>query len=113
MTTKIPRSIIAAGIVAGLALIGCASGGPADPPGTPPPPPTSTAAGDMTLGEFNQIHQGMTYDQVTELVGSQGVRISEAGNVAIYNYRGTTPMGNATVTFTDGKVTGLGQFGLQ
>ena len=107
-----PWLILAA--VAALTFLACSGGGTVTSnPGTPPPPPTSVAAGDVTLAEFNQLKQGMTYEQVTELVGSQGQLVSQSGPMSMYSYPGNSPLGRATFTFQDGKLTAFTQVGLR
>lgn len=72
----------------------------------------------ITLEEFNQVRNGMTYRQVTGAIGSDGVLSSSYNSngydFAIYSWEGYGDMGaNANITFENGKVTGKAQFGLK
>jgi hypothetical protein len=109
---NLPWYLLAA--VGAVTFLACSGGGPVTSnPGTPPAPPTSAAAGDITLAEFNQLKQGMTYEQVTDLVVSQGQLSSQSGPFTTYTYPGNAPMGNAVLTFQDGKLTSFTQIGLR
>lgn len=74
----------------------------------------------ITLSEFNQIETGMTYEQVKEIVGSEGTLTSDVSigderyHTKIYTWYGNTLTGaNANVTFQGGKVIGKAQVGLK
>ena len=72
----------------------------------------------ITLAEFNKIETGMTYEEVTEIVGSSGTitsKSSVAGHETVIVTWYTNPnIGtNANVTFQDGKVIAKAQVGLQ
>lgn len=75
----------------------------------------------ITLEEFNRIETGMTYEQVTDIIGGEGTVLSEAditGNpeykTTIYTWEGSGSLGaNANVTFQGGKVVSKAQFGLK
>ncbi len=88
--------------------------------------PTSTSSTSMesndleyiTLDEYTSIKNGMTYDEVVKLIGSEGTSMSESsvGNVSIkiISWYGNGFDGsNANVTFTNNKVTGKAQIGLE
>lgn len=85
------------------------------------PPNTSTETNDLeyiTLDEYNSIKNDMTYDEVVKLIGSNGTSMSESsvGNVSIkiISWYGNGFNGsNANVTFTNNKVTGKAQIGLE
>lgn len=78
-------------------------------------------AGIMTMDKFNAIQNGMTYEEVVEIVGGEGEMSSSAGsddgtiaNVAIYVWKGNGGItSNANVTFIEGKVSGKAQLGLE
>ena len=79
-----------------------------------------TNAPTITLEEFEAIQNGMTYQEVTDIVGSSGELISEVDiGVADYytqvrSWEGEGTLGaNANVTFQGGKVTAKAQFGLE
>lgn len=72
----------------------------------------------ITLDEFNQIKTGMTYEEVSEIVGSYGVEMAHsevAGyETIIIGWDGIGDLGcNANVTFSLGRVYAKGQFGLR
>jgi hypothetical protein len=84
-------------------------------------PTTTTTAPknkpEITMGEYEQIQNGMTYEQVVEIVGGPGESISEneiAGiKTAIYSFKGDSFGSNATITVQNGKVFGKAQLGLK
>lgn len=74
----------------------------------------------ITLEEFNKIESGMTYEQVKEIIGSDGTLTSDVSigdekyHTQIYSWYGNTITGaNANVTFQNGKVVGKAQVGLK
>lgn len=84
----------------------------------------NTASGQnqptITLEEFNAIQEGMTYQEVTDIVGSSGELISET-DIGVPEYYtqmrswdGEGELGaNANVIFQGGVVTSKSQFGLK
>lgn len=71
----------------------------------------------ITMSEFNQIENGMSYDDVKEIVGSSGEVTAESGSgeyhIMIITWYGNKTTGaNANVTFTNDKVTAKAQVGL-
>lgn len=98
---------------AGLVFLGCS--GAVTPNGAGSPPATLPPA-EITLAEFDQISTGMTYEQVTTVVGSPGTVSSEMNTPGMasksYKYDGGT-VSTAIVTFSDGKVQTKTQFGLK
>jgi hypothetical protein len=74
----------------------------------------------ISKAEFDQIQNGMTYDQVKEIVGSDGEVMSEAGekgsqfHTIIYTWKGEGSIGaNANFTFQGGKLQAKAQVGLK
>lgn len=72
----------------------------------------------ITLTEFNKIETGMTYEEVTEIVGSSGTITSKSSiagheTVIVTWYANPNIGTNANVTFQDGKVIAKAQVGLQ
>lgn len=72
----------------------------------------------ITLDEYNAIENGMSYDEVVEIIGSEGTSTSEASSgdysIKIITWYGNGMAGsNANVTFTNDKVTGKAQIGLK
>mgnify|MGYP004662614665 FL=1 len=72
----------------------------------------------ITAEKFNAIESGMTYDEVVNIVGSDGELLSQADigddeyKTEIYVWYGIVPGSNANVTFQGGKVAAKAQFGL-
>lgn len=71
-----------------------------------------TAADYITFAEFNQIEDGMTYDEVVEIIGKDGTLSSQSGNVALYTWHGKNS-GVASVMFVDNCVLSKSQAGLK
>ena len=71
----------------------------------------------ITLDEFNQIETGMTYEQVVEIIGSEGTVMSEASvgdiTTTMYYWYADNGIANANVTISDGKVFAKAQVGLE
>ena len=75
----------------------------------------------ISLDEFNQIKNGMTYDEVVSIIGSKGELLSESdlgiGSeyvTTMWMWEGKGSIGaNANVMFQDGKVVNKAQFGLE
>lgn len=72
----------------------------------------------ITLNEFNKIKNGMSYDEVCEIVGSEGTVSSESGSgqysLKIITWYGNGTAGsNANVSFTNNEVSGKAQVGLK
>lgn len=64
------------------------------------------SSGKITLEKYNQIENGMTYDEVKEIIGSEGTLSVESGEkgtnlyTVIYTYEGVGQAGaNASFTF--------------
>lgn len=75
--------------------------------------------GGITLAQFNTVEMGMTYQEVCEMMGSNGELISEVDlNMGpeyvtkIFLWKGNTLGANASVTFQGEKATAKAQFGL-
>lgn len=89
---------------------------PAPRPKTVVHPPNSPS---MSKGEFITIQNGMTYDEVTSIVGGRGELLSEYGTpgsknyTASYSYEGEGSVGaNALLMFQNGKLKSKSQHGL-
>lgn len=71
----------------------------------------------ITLDEFNQIQAGMTYDEVVEIIGSEGTVMSTTTfmdtTCTIYYWYAEDGIANANVTFTNDVVDGKAQIGLR
>ena len=72
----------------------------------------------ITAEKFNAIETGMTYDDVVNIVGSEGELSSQVDiggdeyKTEIYVWYGAVPGSNANVTFQGGKVVAKAQLGL-
>lgn len=109
----------ALGAIGLVTLLACSSGGRND---TPPPTPPWVQGGtsgpapavEIDLAEFNRLRDGMTYDEVTAIVGSKGTLSTSSGPIAIYGFKGdVVGIANAQLTFTNGVLTGRSQVGLR
>lgn len=87
-------------------------------PATPPAPPVN--AGTMSLAEFGQIQNGMSYEQVCAIVGGPGEVMSESGSpgseyyTVMYTWEGEGSLGaNANCMFQGGALMNKAQFGLE
>lgn len=72
----------------------------------------------ITAEKFNAIETGMTYDEVVNIIGSEGELSSQVDiggdeyKTEIYVWYGADPGSNANVTFQGGKVVAKAQLGL-
>ncbi|REK75256.1 DUF3862 domain-containing protein [Paenibacillus paeoniae] len=88
---------------------------------TPPSDGDSEAkSGVITKEQYSNIENGMTYEEIIEIVGSEGEIMAESGEkgsdlyVFIVTYEGTGEMGSsASLTFLNNKLQTKAQFGLQ
>lgn len=74
----------------------------------------------ISKDEFDQIKSGMSYEEVTKIIGGDGEVLSESGNkgeqyhTVIYQYEGEGGFGaNANLTFQGNKLQNKAQFGLE
>jgi hypothetical protein len=77
----------------------------------------------ISKAEFDQIKSGMTYQQVVEIIGSEGEVLSESGtpggtsldiHTVMYMWEGESGLGaNANMMFQGNKLQNKAQFGLQ
>lgn len=75
----------------------------------------------ISKDEFDSISTGMTYDEVVEVIGSEGEVLSEVDldigeqyETIMYMWKGEGSLGaNANITFQGGKVTAKAQIGLK
>jgi uncharacterized membrane protein len=106
----------------GAFFLACASGpkeGAGNGAVSPPSTPAAVEGRVVTLAEFDQIQTGMTYEQVRDLIGSDGTVSSEVniGGTQSKTYTWEGPRvdfmsGSAIVIFQDGKVSSKSQFKL-
>ena len=72
----------------------------------------------ITLNEYNQCTTGMTYQECVNIIGGEGEPMAETNildiNSTAYIWYGDDSSGaNATMYFTNGKLTSKAQFGLK
>lgn len=71
----------------------------------------------VTMDAFNKIENGMSYEQVVEIMGGEGELLSEtelAGmSMSIYTWDGNTAFSSCQITFQDGVVSSKSQYGLK
>lgn len=73
---------------------------------------------EITLAEYEQIQNDMTYEEVVNIVGSAGTETVSSGygeySMRMISWDGNGMLGsNANVTFMNNKVTSKAQFGLE
>lgn len=81
---------------------------------------TDASDATITKEEFDKISNGMTYEQIVEIIGGEGDKLSESGNegdqyhTVMYMYNGEGDLGaNANFTFQGGKLQNKSQMGLK
>lgn len=80
---------------------------------------SSKADSYITKAKFDQIQNGMSYEQVKSIIGSDGELMSEVGTkgdayyTVMYDWKASDGIANATFEFQDGKLQLKSQVGLQ
>jgi hypothetical protein len=76
--------------------------------------------GVVTKEKFDQIKDGMTYEEVVSIIGAEGTLVSETGekgtqtHTAIYEFEADGSFGaNANFMFQGGKLVNKAQFGIE
>lgn len=71
----------------------------------------------ITLSQYQQIKEGMTYQEVTDIVGSKGTLTSDSSvdgeKIEMYTWVGKDSYAVAEICFQNGKVISMTQFGLK
>lgn len=74
----------------------------------------------MTKAEFDQLKDGMSYEEATKIIGGPGEVMSESGSVGdplhtvMYSYKGEGDLGaNANIMFQGNKLNTKAQMGLK
>ena len=74
----------------------------------------------MTMSEFTQLKDGMSYEEATKIIGGPGEIMSESGtkgdalHTVMYQYKGEGDLGaNANLMFQGNKLKNKAQFGLK
>jgi hypothetical protein len=89
---------------------------PVNSTNSPIKPEISLSNDLITLAKFNQIQNGMTIQQIQELIGSEGKLLgsTNAGNISGKVYSWQNPQGsNAIVEFKNDQVVSKSQAGLK
>jgi len=79
----------------------------------------SGSSAKITMKKFDQVKNGMTYDQVKSIIGGDGAKDSESGTegsadyTVIYSFQGSNLGSNATFMFQGGKLINKAQAGLK
>ena len=103
--------------IVGLVLLGVVIGALTDSSS-----PTSSDGNKptMTMEEFSQLKDGMSYEDATAIIGGPGEVMSESGtkgealHTIMYQYKGEGDLGaNANVMFQGNKLNTKAQFGLK
>ena len=87
----------------------------------PAPPLSSKNQPEISMDEFNLIKNGMTYKEVTSIIGSPGEMVNETGTAGTqfhttkYHFKGDGGIwgANAELTFQDEKLNIKNQKGLK
>lgn len=89
-------------------------------PSSEEPPEEPVNKPTITLAEFKAIENGMTYEEVCEIIGGEGELLSEGGEpgsayyTVMYQWKGEGSLGaNANAMFQGGKLTNKAQYGLK
>lgn len=68
---------------------------------------------EITLEQFNKLANGMTKEQVFDILGGEGAVLSESGDIVMYTYNGKSLGANASLMFQGGKLMNKTQLGLE
>jgi len=74
--------------------------------------------GTLTKEKFEQIKEGMTYEEVVAIIGSEGTVMSEIGekgtkfHTVVFEFETDGFLSSATIMFQGGRLTNKSQFGL-
>ena len=80
---------------------------------------TKSTEGVITLDQYNQISEGMTYEEIKAIIGSEGTAGTEIGKEGdavhsiSYNWTGSEVASFATLTFTNNELQLKFQTGLK
>ncbi len=77
----------------------------------------ATKKNDITLAKFNKLQNGMTYEEVVNILGVKGDLTTESGSgnyiIKMYSWVVDGTGSNMNCTFENGKLSAKGQIGLQ
>ncbi|UPW82057.1 DUF3862 domain-containing protein [Lysinibacillus sp. Ag94] len=121
------KLIFSAALVLSLGLAGCSNDSTKDEKSkvdstkqetTAPAAKEETSSGKLTEEKFKQIKEGMTYEEVFNIVGSKGKVISEIGtdgdsnHTVIYEFETDGSFSTANMTFQGNKLINKTQIGM-
>ena len=79
--------------------------------------PTKVVSKDVTMEQFNKVTEGMTYQEVVGILGSEGTVLSSSNmagyKTVVYQWNGASFGGNMNGTFQNDKLIMKAQFGLK
>lgn len=79
--------------------------------------PTEKKVSGVTMEQFKSITEGMSYEEVVKILGSEGETLSSselAGyKTVMYQWKGASIMSNMNATFQNDKMVSKAQFGLK
>lgn len=105
-----PIITIAGILLLAFAFVGIAGGAEVTEPDETTNPPY------ITMEEYESIKPGMSYEEVVEIIGSEGTASSEVSiadtNSKLYIWYGNNGISNANVTFVNDEVIAKAQVGL-
>lgn len=93
-----------------------------NPSNTPTPKPNPTVSpknnsSKVTLEQFNRLQEGMTYQEVVSILGSEGEILSSSDiagyKTIMYMWEGNSLGGNMNAIFQNDKMISRAQFGLK
>ncbi|MBD8520553.1 DUF3862 domain-containing protein [Lysinibacillus fusiformis] len=68
---------------------------------------------EITLEQFNKLENGMSKEQVFDILGGEGAVLSESGDIVMYTYNGKSLGANASLMFQGDKLMNKTQLGLE
>ncbi|MFS1511426.1 DUF3862 domain-containing protein [Chengkuizengella sp. SCS-71B] len=60
----------------------------------------------MTLEEYNKLEEGMSYEEVVKIVGSEGNKMVSNGEIKKYAWAGSEEKAMALITFQNEELRG-------
>ena len=120
---KIITGILALVIIGGISAAmrgGSGSSITTAPVSSTPAPAVVKNGPTMTMSEFTQLKDGMSYEEATKIIGGPGEVMSESGakgddlHTVMYQYKGEGSLGaNANIMFQGNKLNTKAQMGLK
>ncbi|MGI6152499.1 MAG: hypothetical protein ACOYJB_01515 [Christensenellaceae bacterium] len=77
------------------------------------PIPSGGTGATISKAEYDQLEEGMSYEEVCAIIGGEGEALAESGTFVMYMWPGEGSIGaNANATFMDGEMISKAQYGL-